>query len=123
MKKELKRARSMRFCTGGAGDNYLQVPFLFSMISGLNQSVKINTSQLFSYGGFSKVNPANRSLFKKFGFNDRFSVNESGSSDQNKQSAALLHSSIFPISTSTYINTGETTQRGWRKQTGMFKRF
>jgi predicted AlkP superfamily pyrophosphatase or phosphodiesterase len=60
----------------GSRDGYLQIPFLFSMISGLNRSVKINASQLFSYGGFSKVNPANRSLFKKFGFNDRFSTNE-----------------------------------------------
>ncbi|MFN2744022.1 alkaline phosphatase family protein [Bacillus sp. z60-18] len=60
----------------GARDGYLHVPALFSWITGLNQMLNINAPQLFSYGGFSKINPRNRSLLKKFGFNDRFSVNE-----------------------------------------------
>ncbi|NPC93931.1 alkaline phosphatase family protein [Bacillus sp. WMMC1349] len=60
----------------GNQDGYLHVPLLFSWISGLNQMVKLNVPKLFSYGGFSKINPLNRSLWKKFGFNDRFSVKE-----------------------------------------------
>ncbi|MED1739598.1 alkaline phosphatase family protein [Bacillus swezeyi] len=60
----------------GSQDGYLHVPMLFSWIMGLNQKMKIDAPQLFSYGGFSKLSSANLSLLKKFGFNDRFSVQE-----------------------------------------------
>ncbi|MEC0493314.1 alkaline phosphatase family protein [Bacillus glycinifermentans] len=60
----------------GSRDAYLHVPALASWVTGLNHTVKINAPQLFSYGGFSKINPGNLSLLKKFGFNDRFTANE-----------------------------------------------
>ncbi|MCY8273125.1 alkaline phosphatase family protein [Bacillus sonorensis] len=60
----------------GSRDGYLHVPVLASWVTGLNHNVKINAPQLFSYGGFSKINPRNFSLLKKFGFNDCFSVKE-----------------------------------------------
>lgn len=48
----------------GSRDAYLHVPALASWVTGLNHTVKINAPQLFSYGGFSKINPGNLSLLK-----------------------------------------------------------
>ncbi|MDI5789803.1 hypothetical protein PO124_19625 [Bacillus licheniformis] len=106
--KESKRARSMRSCTGEPGRLFAD-SLSFSMISGLNRSVK-STHQLFRTAVFQSES-GQPLAFQKFGFNDRFSTNELVYLIQTNKvpPLALVY---FPISTSTCINTGGTTQRG-----------
>lgn len=62
----------------GNTEHDLKLPRLLTFFTSWNKEAKTKGSRLFTYGSFSKISPLKRNgyFWQKFGFNDRFSVQE-----------------------------------------------
>ncbi|WP_249870635.1 alkaline phosphatase family protein [Oceanobacillus saliphilus] len=62
----------------GSTSDHLKIPFLLSLLTGMDRELKTYTPDYFTYGGMHKVNPKGNitDILKKYGFNDKFSANE-----------------------------------------------
>ncbi|TYR81877.1 alkaline phosphatase family protein [Priestia megaterium] len=62
----------------GSNSIQLKIPFLLSMLTGINKELMAYSPDLFSYGASHRLNPLKKNAYfwQKYGFNDQFSANE-----------------------------------------------
>ncbi|PLR98751.1 alkaline phosphatase family protein [Bacillus sp. T33-2] len=77
--KEGKKTASLNaLIYRGSVRHHLKMPFLLSTFTDIGKTVEVSSPHLFSYGALSKINPRNRSAWRKYGFHNIFTVNELG---------------------------------------------
>ncbi|MDY0943919.1 alkaline phosphatase family protein [Priestia megaterium] len=62
----------------GSNVTQIKVPFLLSLLTGINKELVAYSPDLFTYGTFRRLNPLKKNTYfwQRYGFNDQFTVNE-----------------------------------------------
>ena len=100
----------------GSNFTQLKVPFLLSMLTGINKELVSYSPDLFSYGAFHRLNPLKKNAYswQKYGFNDKFSANEIRYLiEQNKLPPLTI--AYFPDLDQSVHKNGRTDIKGIQK--------